>query len=417
MRRIPWIAVLAAALLAVTAPAGLSQPVELRFMTCGGGLENWTEAVAMWNERNPDVRVVHEHIPICWEPLYERIMVEYAAGTAPDVARMGLAFWSGMKENGMLYDIMPILERLGFDPSEYFPGIMEYERDGGMYGLSSSIYSLATVINEDHFNEVGLPLPSTDWTSTWTHDEYREALRLLTRYEPDGSLVRAGTTLYLHPERIIQYFWQKGGSWFTPDGRRSAVNDEIGIATLEWLHEILHVDRSAITNTAGDGAFNTALTSVHTTGQWFRPADDINARVRPLPRDVGGPATPMFIDPYIVLSTTKYPEEATRFLMFLISEDVAELFIQRRHIGVPMHRATVLNMLDSMFGNLPPEDKLVWIDAMDYTRRVPFTPNWTEIVQASTEELQKLANNQATPRAVADELARRINLLLAELDN
>lgn len=65
MRRISWIAVIAVALLVVTAPAALSQPVELRFMTCGGGLENWTEAVAMWNERNPDVRVVHEHIPIC----------------------------------------------------------------------------------------------------------------------------------------------------------------------------------------------------------------------------------------------------------------------------------------------------------------------------------------------------------------
>lgn len=65
MRRISWIAVIAVALLVVTAPTALSQPVELRFMTCGGGLENWTEAVAMWNERNPDVRVVHEHIPIC----------------------------------------------------------------------------------------------------------------------------------------------------------------------------------------------------------------------------------------------------------------------------------------------------------------------------------------------------------------
>src|SRR5690606_29509409 len=31
---------------------------------------------------------------------------------------------------------------------------------------------------------------------------------------------------------------------------------------------------------------------------------------------------------------------------------------------------------------------MVWFEAMDYTRRVPFTPNWTEIVQASTEELQ-----------------------------
>src|SRR5690606_41388091 len=102
--------------------------------------------------------------------------------------------------------------------------------------------------------------------------EYRDAIPPLTRYEPDCGIDRAGTTLYLHPERIIQYFWQQGGSWFTPDGRRSAVNDEIGIATLEWLHEILHVDRSAITNTAGDGAFNTALTSVHTTGPSLRPA-------------------------------------------------------------------------------------------------------------------------------------------------
>src|SRR5690606_8697624 len=57
MRRISWIAVIAVALLVVTAPTALSQPVELRFMTCGGGLEHWTEAVAMWNERNPDVRV------------------------------------------------------------------------------------------------------------------------------------------------------------------------------------------------------------------------------------------------------------------------------------------------------------------------------------------------------------------------
>ncbi len=235
---------------------------------------------------------------------------------------------------------------------------------------------------------MGFPSPPPTGRRRGPTTSIGEALRLLTRYNPDGSLVRAGTTLNLHPERIIQYFWQKGGSWFTPDGRRSAVNDEIGIATLEWLHEILHVDRSAITNSAGDGEFNTALTSVHVTGQWFRPADDISARVRPLPRDVGGPATPMFIDPYIVLATTNHPEEATRFLMFLISEDVAELFIQRRHIGVPMHRATVLNMLDSMFGNLPTEDKMVWIEAMDYTRRVPFTPNWTEIVQASTEELQ-----------------------------
>jgi len=415
MRRMANAAILIVAFVCVISTAAFSQAVQLRFMTCGGGMENWTEAVAMWNERNPDVQVVHEHVPACWEPLYERIVVEYAAGTAPDVARMGLAFWPGMKENGLLYDMMPMFERIGFEWNEYFPGISEYERDGTMYGLSSSIYSLAAVLNEDHFNEAGIPLPDSNWASTWTHEEYRDALWALTRRDPDGNLVRAGTVINLHPERIIQYFWQNGGNWFTPDGRRSAVNDEIGVATLTWLHEILHVDQSALTHTSGDGEFNTGLTSIQTTGQWFRPAEGINYRIRPLPRGSAGPATPLFIDPYIVLASTKHPEEATRFVTFLISEDVAKLFIRRQHIGVPMHRGAVIEMLDSMFGTIPMQDKLVWIDAMDYTRRVPFTSNWTQIVQATIEELQKLGNNESTPRAVADEIARRTNLLLAEL--
>ena len=401
-----------ASLLAATAYA---QTVELRFMTCGGGQQNWTEAVALWNERNPDIRVVHEHVPACWEPLYERIVVETAAGTGPDVARMGLAFWPGMKENGMLYDMLPMLERIGFDRSEYFPGITEYERDGAMYGLSSSIYTLAAIINEDHFNEAGLALPPTDWNATWTHDDFRLALQSLTLRDPDGTLVRAGTTINLHPERIIQYFWQNGGSWFTTDWRRSAVNDEIGVATLEWLHEILHSDRTAITNTGGYGEFNSGQTSIHTTGQWYAAPEGLNYRVRPLPRGSAGAATPIFIDPYIILAGTRHPEEATRFLTFLISEEIAELFIQRRHIGVPMHRATVLRMLDSMFGAVPLEDKMVWIEAMAHTRRVPFTSNWTEIVRVTNEELLKIANNESTPRAVADEIARRTNLLLAEL--
>lgn len=410
-RKTIWLLGIMLFLVTYTAQA---EPIRLRFATIGTVRdgETWQMAIDMWNQRHPDVQVELEMVPGGWQGLYERLVLESVSGNPPDIARVGLATWPVMRDQALLADMLPLLRAHEFRFDDYFPVIYAYEENGTMYGLSSSIYVLAEFINKDVFDTSGVALPATDWATTWTWDEYRDAARKLTVRSGDN-VTRWGTKIYTIPERIIQFIWQNGGDWLTPDQTRSALTSPEAIEALQWISDLINVDQSAVVAT-GDLEFSQSRLAIHMNGPWYVPPAQVTYGLAPLPRGKAGPATPLFIDPYVLLQGSRHHEEAVAVLEFFLGPEVSELFVQRNHLGIPLHIEEATRSLPDMFGPLLPHEKMVWIDAIPYARNVPFTGNWATLAGLATAELGRLVRNEAPAETVAQEIARRSDALLSE---
>ena len=399
--------------------AAAAEPVTLRYVSRGGQAtyDAMVQVIDLWNSRNPDVHVELDWVAGGWPELFDRIVLETAAGNSPDFSRIGLAYWPKLYDEGLLYDMSAALERNGFRYDEYFPAVREYERDGAMLGLPSGIFLMAVMTNLDHFDAAGVAHPPGDWENGWTWDDFREAARKLAVRDGNG-LVRAGSVVRWHAERIIHFIWQNGGEWFTPDGRRSALTEPEAVEALEWLRAVVHEDGTFAGSTINSfsvdflGRKNIAM---DVNGLWAMPrvTDDVRHGVAPSPRGRAGAATPLYIDPFVVLKASRHPEEATRVLQFFLSEEAARIF--GREFGLPVNRRAAVELLPELYPKAEYAHTMVWVDGLAHARRVPFTSNWSEIMDVTSAGLAKLAANSASALAVAQEIADQTNALLAEL--
>lgn len=181
------------------AALGLAGDITLRLSTWEGdvALGIQREAIKGFEAAHPGIHVKLENNDMGL--YFQKLLTQYAANTAPDVAMMGFERFQAFASRGVLLPLDDYAANSpGFDLKEYYPGIVQAHRYGGkLYVLPRDIAPMGIIYyNKKAFDEAGIPYPDGSWTFDYQErPELKEkdflwVLHKLTKFGPDGKVQR-----------------------------------------------------------------------------------------------------------------------------------------------------------------------------------------------------------------------------------
>lgn len=171
-------------------------PVTLEFWGWVPGLE---DAVATWNEENPDIQV--DFFRMTGDD-GDKIPAAIDAGTAPDIVQMSAHSLPGHIVNNRLTDITEHAADLESAFTESAWGTVTF--NDAVYGIPQDSGPTGLMYRTDIFEQHGLELPET-----W--DEYIETARALKAADPNLYIAQFSPN---ESGLWMETIWQNGGSFF-----------------------------------------------------------------------------------------------------------------------------------------------------------------------------------------------------------
>lgn len=182
--------------------------------------------VASVQEANPNVTINVIETP----PEFEtQVLVDLAAGTAPDIWRAGHAMLPELIEGGHLLDVRQCSEIVpDLTMDRFVPTVLAIHQpegaDGPVYGLPNGFTPMVFYYNTESFARAGVELPTSDWTV----DEFLDVVLRLTldtegRNALDPNFDAANIEQYGFRVRKwavlenLAWIWLFGGDVFSPD--------------------------------------------------------------------------------------------------------------------------------------------------------------------------------------------------------
>jgi multiple sugar transport system permease protein len=322
-------------------------------------------------ERNPDIRVQLAVYP--WGQYWAKIRTQAASGLAPDVLYLAAQQSGAWVSNGALMPLDDFIEKSGFDLSLYYEDIVDACRwDGQLYSLPLELPVAALVYSIDRFEERGIPRdqwPKPDVPLTW--EKYVQLANQLTIRNPDGTFSQYGMgagfdwephQIYLQGPRVVD-------RQINPTRATMADNEEL-VEAMKRVFRTQFVERVHMSSEVlRDATFNadTLLTrdqyAMTHVGTWALPIlqqAGVRFGVSPTPRPEGAGVNFGFNSLGIFVGT-KHPDEAFRFLSFMVSDEVMTAY-GRALKGVPSLKSAANSIVDNAYGIPNCEAYLVGLD-------------------------------------------------------
>lgn len=225
MKRIAFVVMAAALLLATTIVTFAQEPVTIRLSTWAG-VDEAAELQVLLDEINAsqsEYQIVHEPIP---SDYYTQVQTQLAGGTGADL------FWIDQNNMALASEgvFLPVDEceavanaepQTAGDLNDYYPGILAVNRfEDHIYGLPWIAQPVVTYFNRGLFDAAGVEYPQEGWT--W--DDFMEKARALTLdTDGDGVTDQWGFINNGWPPPFI-FVWQAGGEPISADFTSSPID-------------------------------------------------------------------------------------------------------------------------------------------------------------------------------------------------
>ena len=193
------------------------------------------EAIARFNENNPDVEVKQTCVPVTsWSDFIQKWITMSTSGEAPDVINIGLEAVQMAVSNDLL---MPLDEIVSEDQDlskvkeEYAPVLLDgFSVDDNLYGLPNGTQTMVMYYNKTMFDEAGLEYPKDGWT--W--DEFYEDAKKLTK--SDGSVYGFGlSSSYFQ----LTPWWSTNNTALVDENQTPALNSKKMVESVEFLDKLV----------------------------------------------------------------------------------------------------------------------------------------------------------------------------------
>lgn len=141
------------------------------------------------------------------------------SGEQPVIASSGNTYIAPLIDDGILYDMMPLAQRDGFDVSNILDCFMEIagNTDGTLYSLPYIRSTPLLYYNKTVADELGLKVPTT-------MDELVEFAKAFMQKDADGTVTRWGFEMFNdYGYYQASFLWQLGESMVAADGTSPAL--------------------------------------------------------------------------------------------------------------------------------------------------------------------------------------------------
>lgn len=340
-----WIALV---LLIATACVS-SADYTLRFTSWDGdvALRVLRKLCNQFEAQNPGVHIELEQIPD-YGVYQQKMVVEYAANAAPDVAMMDPAHFQFLAERGALLPLNQFFhDTPGFQISDYYPRIVAaHTLNGQLYVLPRDIAPASLIYyNKAAFKAAGIPQPDGSWTwdfkeRPWLKDkDFLWVMDRLTQFNSDGSVKRYAYTPS-DDHTFLNALAYGSGLRYTDDPQHPTkvlpnLNGWIQAGDfLHWIEDVKHwaPTQAQVTSNFQSAAYQLFVrgrSAMYQDGIWQVPQIRRDMQpgskgffdwdIVPFPRFVGAPVMrgPTGGSGYAIFSTCSHPAMAWKFLTFM----------------------------------------------------------------------------------------------------
>jgi multiple sugar transport system substrate-binding protein len=293
MKRFLIVLLVLLALMTIVAVSAQDDAVTLRLASWqwedDAYLPFWAGTTDAFMEANPNVTIERFAFPI--DQLWDRINLEVAAGTPPDIIEVtGFNVFEYLNL-GVLAPLNQCFE--GTDIVERVAGQDSYavDAEGNMYALNLSARTLALWINRPMFDAAGVEVPTN-------FDEFREAAMALTNpANEEFGLVLTNTAHSRFYEGVLLMVVGYGGHW-TKDGQPAFTEPEV-IQGVQFFKDLFDagVMPQGVSGAPDQYAyFNSGKVGMTIDGPWYwasmgaaAPDMQANVEIHVLPTDSGRP--------------------------------------------------------------------------------------------------------------------------------
>jgi multiple sugar transport system substrate-binding protein len=294
--------------------------VNLQLWGFAGEYEFLPQLIKDFEAENPNITIEITDIP---EGDYvTKIDTALLADEPPDLGYMYERRWI---KNGSFLSLETFLQQEGINLADYNAGVMStctYE--GKVYCIGTYTGAVLLYYNKDLFDKAGVSYPSS--TVPMTIDDYAVMIKKLSVPSDDiQKRVWGG-------DAGVADWWIERSTMFSKDGRKieGLINDAATVHLYEVLSS-LPKDGSVMTATEAQLLEGSDLlaqgrlaTSIIDNAVAIPTLEKANVRYGAAPPPVekkGDPAyTPTWTDSYGVFTKSKHPEEAKKFMAYLIKK-------------------------------------------------------------------------------------------------
>lgn len=332
------------------------EPVTIRMYWWGGDArhQRTQEVIDLFEKKHPNITVEAEFSD--WNGYWEKLATSTAGKNSPDVIQMDQLYLASYADRGALADLRDLdISTKGMEESVLGMG----ESDGGLYAVPISTSAMATFVNTDLLDQIGVPLP--DNTDSWTWDEYEAWAQSVTQAAPQG--VYGGSLA--QNEFMLQLFATQNGDELFADGD-IAIDPETVEAFFQLALDSTKSGASAPASTWAETsglALDQQPLSVGTVATTFATATQVSAysqasganlELVPIPTVKGGEKDADYFKAgmyWSVSSQSKHPAEAAALIDFFLNDPEAVKIIGTER-GLPAISST----LDLIGDDLTPEE-------------------------------------------------------------
>ncbi len=292
---------------------------------------------------HPGVRLKIENIPGEYVP---KMLLNFVAGTQPEVMVLDASSAAVFVNNGLLTDLRPFVESdPEFDLSDFYPNVVDIARRGDkLYAIPIDFTPMVVYYNKDLFDKAGVPYPDPNWTFA----EFFEIAQKLTIPAKDPGLppVQYGFVFTNWMPAWVMWLWNNGGDVLSPDGSKATgyLDSDPNVETLTFLRDLVkrHKVAPSLSEMQAMGAdpFVHGKAAMVVMGHWAltgyknAPKDSSGKPlidwerlgVAHLPHNTPEPNTVFYEAGLAIPKDCKHPEEAWKFIRYWTSAEVQRVY-------------------------------------------------------------------------------------------
>lgn len=369
--------------------------------------EVWNQIATAFEAAHPDINVTVEVAD--WDSYWEKLRVQMAGGTPPDVFAMDAPLYPDWQSRGVLLNLQPYLDA---DPAlleGVYPITLEaYKTADGMFGLPRDFQTIVLYYNKDMFDAAGVAYP----TDAWTYADLRTAAKALTLdKDGDGSTDQWG---FWDGGYDMEPFWGSlvwahGGDVVDVASGKTLIASPESTAAFQMMSDMWLVDKSMPTEQQlaqyGWDGFLSGVAAMGVSGHWSVPEYSTVAfkwDIAPMPSGPAGRATGVNSAGFVIAKDSKNPDAAWEFVKYAFS-DAGQTELAKMGLAIPVRESVATS--PAYLDQATKINHALFVEALDYARMKPVFKGYEEWSGAVGDALITIWGGEAS---VEDALAEAV---------
>lgn len=379
-------------------------------------IESTDRAIARFKERFPNVTVETQFVPQpTWGEYNSAMLNQVASGGTPDIFASAIEGFSEIASKGILRDLTEVIANdpdaqtvLGDIDANLLEG-MKTRPSGELNFFPTEWNNIVVFYNKDMFDAAGLPYPAENWD--W--EDFRTAAAALTTRDANGNVIQYGYFVPGFNFGLQPWLMTNGAGVLDADWRAPTVGTPEFAESLQFLHDLIHVDGSAPAFEAGVGGdkFVAGQVAMFSAGHWPIPeisaSGMTNVGVQVMPSS--GVSTTVFgIGGLAITEASENPELAWEFIKEMTGPEYQQELADSLR-SIPSSRSVATTDEYLAF----PDNAQIFYGSAATALPVPAPPNYAQVEEIFMRHVGAyLSDNQDLDTTIA-ELGRELDRSMA----